>query len=238
MADVNYYSVVESTHDVQNPASKEKLRLVADYLEVSPGDRVLDVGSGRGWWNVELAARGADVTGLEINEDFAAAAVLRAEQAGAAVRTVIGPAAEFEAQAGAYDVVTCIGASFALDGYRPALGWMCDAVRDGGRIAIGEVHLDDGEPDEEVPSLVELVHIAEEHGVEVTGLVSASVDDWDRYESGHWASAHRWARDNPDHAQRQEILAQARANQSAYLTRTRGLLGWSILVGVVGGPNR
>ena len=234
MADLNYFSIAESTHDFQNPTTADKLRLAADYLDVTAGDSVLDVGSRRGWWAVELAGRGAAVTGLELNPDFAVAAGLRAERAGVEVRTVVGPALEFAPEPGSYDVVTCLGATFALEGYRPALAWMTEAVREGGRIAVGELHTADPgvEPDDDVPSLTELVHIAEEHGVEITGMVSACVDDWDRYESLHWANVHRWARANPDDPRRAEIVALCRDYQSDYLTNTRGLLGWTILVGV------
>ncbi|WP_243787831.1 cyclopropane-fatty-acyl-phospholipid synthase family protein [Saccharopolyspora gloriosae] len=231
MSDIDYFSIVESTHDVQNPSSPAKLREVAEHLEIGAGDQVLDIGSGRGWWAAELAAMGAEVVGLEINSEFVHAARKRVHDAGLTdrVRHVEGPALDFEP--GRYTVATCLGASFALGGYRAALEWMAGTLVEQGRVAIGDVHSVDGSSTEELPSLIELVHIAEEFGVEVTGLVSASVDDWDRYESGHWKNVHSWAKRNPDHPDRQTVMADSRRFRNDYLTRERGSIGWSILVG-------
>ncbi|MCX2733144.1 methyltransferase domain-containing protein [Saccharopolyspora sp. NFXS83] len=231
MSDIDYFSIVESTHDIQNPSSPAKLREVAEHLEIGAGDQVLDVGSGRGWWAGELAAMGAEVVGLEINDEFVDAARKRADGAGLTdrVRHVAGPALDFEP--GTYSVVTCLGASFALGGYRAALEWMVGTLVERGRIAIGDVHSVDGSSTDELPSLIELVHIAEEFGVEVTGLVSASVDDWDRYESGHWKNVHSWVKRNPDHPDRHTVLADSRRFRNDYLTRERGSVGWSILIG-------
>src|SRR5918996_538677 len=118
--EVNYFSVVEADHDQQNPCSVEGLRRVAGYLEPRPGERVLDVGAGRGWWAVELAAgagggggageralrHGVSVTALEINPDFAEAARRRAADSGVAdrVEVVLGPAAEYRPRD--FDIVT------------------------------------------------------------------------------------------------------------------------------------
>ncbi|MFR9731621.1 SAM-dependent methyltransferase [Saccharopolyspora sp. MS10] len=233
MSDIDYFSIVEATHDVQNPSSPAKLREVAEHLEVGAGDRVLDVGAGRGWWAAELAAMGAEVVGLELNPEFAAAARDRAEQGGLTdrIRLVTGPALDFSPEAGSCEVATCLGATFALGGYRAALEWMTGALGERGRIAVGDVHSVDGSSTEELPSLIELVHIAEEFDVEVTGIVSASVDDWDRYESRQWKNAHDWAQRNPEHPQRDVVLADSRRFRNDYLTRERGSLGWSIIIG-------
>ncbi|MEU6132940.1 class I SAM-dependent methyltransferase [Saccharopolyspora sp. NPDC047091] len=233
MSDSDYFSIVESTHDVQNPISPAKLREVAEHLEIGAGDRVLDIGAGRGWWAAELAAMGADVVGLESNEEFVRAARERAASSGLTdrVRHVHGPALEFEPEPGGYAVATCLGASFALGGFRASMEWMVAALLEHGRFAIGDVHSVDGSSTEELPSLIELVHVAEEFDVEVTGLVSASLDDWDRYESGQWKNAHTWAKCNPEHPDRDRVLGDSRRFRNDYLTRERGSLGWSVLVG-------
>ena len=41
-----WYAVVESRHELQNPTSPEKIRLLGRYLELGP--RVLDLAAGRG----------------------------------------------------------------------------------------------------------------------------------------------------------------------------------------------
>lgn len=236
MADMAYFSVVEATHEIQNPYSPEKLRRVAEYLAPRPGERVLDIGAGRGWWAVELASRhGVSVTACEINEDFADAARLRARDAGVAdlVEVVVGPAAEFPGRG--FDVVTCIGASFALDGYEPALDWMVAAARPAGRLAIGEVHVVDGEPRElfgmSLTDLAGLVAALDARGVEPTGIVASSVHDWDHYESQHWRGVDAWARAHPDDPRRAEFVELSRGFRDQYLRELRGRMGWSVLTG-------
>lgn len=235
MEDAEYFSIVEGTHAVQNPTSPEKLRLVAEYLGLRRGGRLLDIGSGRGWWTVHAATEGCDVTGLEINEHFAAAARRRAAEAGVTDRhrIVLGPAAEFAAEPDGYDFATCLGASFALDGYRPTLEHLARAVRPGGRIAVGELHTADGSTSPELPSLPELAHVAAEFDLDVVGIVSANTDDWDRYESRQWLNAREWFDGNPDHPRRHEVLATSRAHRESYLRDERGQLGWSVLIAVV-----
>ncbi|MBK0869856.1 MULTISPECIES: cyclopropane-fatty-acyl-phospholipid synthase family protein [unclassified Saccharopolyspora] len=232
MNETEYVAIAESGHEVQNPTSPAKLGEVAEHLEIGAGDRVLDVGSGRGFWAVELAKLGADVVGLEINADFTAAAEQRAAAAGVRqrLRTVLGPAAEFEPEPGASTVGSCLGASFAFGGYRQALEWLAGALADGGRLAIGELHSLDDSAGDELPSLSELVHIAEELDFEVTGLVSASTDDWDRYESQHWKNVLDWAKRNPEHPERDSVLADSRRFRNDYLSH-RGELGWTIVLG-------
>jgi len=50
-----YYAVVEREHDIQNPTSPEKIRLLGERMRLRPGARVLDVASGRGGPAVLLA---------------------------------------------------------------------------------------------------------------------------------------------------------------------------------------
>ena len=233
MNEADYFSIVEATHDIQNPTSPGKLREVAERLEVGDGDRVLDIGSGRGFWPVLLAERGADVVGLEINPGFAAAAERRAAEAGVQekVRTVVGPAADFPVEPGGYAVASCLGASFALGGYRAALERLSEELAAGGRLAIGDLHSTDGTSTDELPSLAELVHIVEEFDFEIVGIVAAGHDDWDRYESLHWKNAHDWAVRNPEHPDREAVLADSRRFRNDYLAN-RGQLGWTIVCGV------
>ncbi|TCP54066.1 cyclopropane fatty-acyl-phospholipid synthase-like methyltransferase [Tamaricihabitans halophyticus] len=236
-----YFSVIERSHEIQNPLEPAQARLVADYLNVTEGTRVLDIGSGRGRWAVELAARGAQVTGLEINPDYASAAREHAERSGLAERvtTVLGPAAEF-APPHDFDVATCLGASFAFSGCRPALDWMGKATRVGGRVAIGDVHTVPGgfaagelPPSlTELPTLPELTRSFDDAGFELIGLVTATLAGWDRYESLHWQNAFAWAAEYPEHPERDEILRLCRQMRENYLTTERGAFGWSVLVGI------
>jgi 2-polyprenyl-3-methyl-5-hydroxy-6-metoxy-1,4-benzoquinol methylase len=51
---------------------------LAPWLRVPPGTRVLDIGCGVGRWSCQLAARGAQVTGVDISPTMIRQAILRA----------------------------------------------------------------------------------------------------------------------------------------------------------------
>jgi hypothetical protein len=38
-----YYSIAERDHEIQNPTSPEKTRLLGEWLRLGPGTRVLDI---------------------------------------------------------------------------------------------------------------------------------------------------------------------------------------------------
>lgn len=65
---------------------REQRRALAPWLRVAPGTRVLDVGCGVGRWSCRLAARGAQVTGIDISPTMIAHARARAQDAGVAGR--------------------------------------------------------------------------------------------------------------------------------------------------------
>jgi len=80
-------------------------------------------------------------------------------------------------------------------------------------------------------SLGETVARFERAGFAVTGLIAASGDDWDRYESLHWRAIEEWLTDNPDHPEREGVRAQHERFRTDYFRYRRALLGWAIFVG-------
>ncbi|MBI3944983.1 MAG: class I SAM-dependent methyltransferase [Armatimonadetes bacterium] len=239
-----YWAIVERDHAFQNPTTPEKLMRLADYCQVRDGARVLDVGSGKGWllrhWAKEWRIQG---TGLEINPWFVEEARSRAAAEGVAERLTFieGPALTFEPEPAGCDIVTCIGASFALGTTEEALDWMRRAVKPEGVLALGEVFLHRAPlpPDvleyagDDVPTsrdLAETVAAIEARGLELTGFTAASVDDWDGYESLHWRAAREWARENPDHPGRDVVLERVRRGREGYFRWERECLGWGIFV--------
>lgn len=47
------------------------------WLDPQPGERILDIGSGDGWWDKRIAARGASVVGIDMNDKRLAMAEVR-----------------------------------------------------------------------------------------------------------------------------------------------------------------
>ncbi len=238
-----FFSVVERDLEILNPTSHEKLMLLADYCGVRDGDRVLDVGSGKGYMLREWAKRWKiEGTGLEINPSFVAQARSRASADGVdkAVTFVEGDAKDFSADPEGYDAVACIGAPFAIGSFEEAVGWMLGALKPSGVLAIGDVFLQaplakevaerEGVSAGDYHTLEEIADVFEAHGLALDGLIAASPDDWDRYASGSWRAAHAWAAANPDDPDRAEILRLIDGYRKEHLRFTRHHLGWAIFV--------
>jgi SAM-dependent methyltransferase len=238
-----FFATIERYHTIQNPISEEKLDLAMRYCGVRDGMRILDVGCGKGWLLRRLASRfDIHVTGLEIYPTFAAEArrLAAADNLDDRIQIVEGPALDFRPEPASFDVVMCIGASFALGGFEPALDWMSHAAKRGGAIALGEVFAIElpyppqvslgarAETDYPNRSLWTTVEAMRACGMRLRGIVEASIDDWNRYHSLHMQAAIDWTLENPGHPD------AAKLNDPAEMRRNLELdgrdLGWAIFV--------
>ena len=236
-----YYVVAESTHELQNPTSPEKLLLVAKRLGLGPGSIVLDIASGRGGPAILLAREtGCSVHGVEISPDFHAVAARRAADAGVADRVAfeLGNAAEASPEPEAYDAALCLGASFVYGGLVQTIDALAPAVRPGGHVAVGEPYwrrlpLPDDYPDRGDPwtTLEGTVSMFETTGMPVVSVIASSEDDWDRYETLHWQAVEGWLVENPSDPDAPEIQRRHEREKRTYLRHGRELVGWAILVG-------
>lgn len=127
-----------SAAETLESAQERKLRLLLDRLDLSPGDRLLDIGCG--WGSLaEMAARdyGAEVVGLTLSEEQKAFAQARIARAGLSRWT------EFRLQdyrdaEGVYDAVASVEMAEAVGrDYWPAyLASVARLLRPGGRAAL------------------------------------------------------------------------------------------------------
>jgi SAM-dependent methyltransferase len=237
-----YHGVVERRHELQNPTSAEKIRLLGERLGLGPESTVLDVASGRGGPAVLLAREfGCRIVCVERTEEFVVVARRRVREAGldALVEIVQADGGEFPLEAERYDAALCLGASFVWDGLPGTLDALTPAVRPGGHVAVGEPYWRqwplpedfEPEPGEEFVTLPATVARFEAAGLEPVTLIDASLDDWDRYESLHWLAADEWLREHPDDPDADEIRARSERDRLRYLRWTRDLLGWAIVAG-------
>lgn len=240
---LEFFSIVERDLDILNPTSHDKLMLVGETCGLQEGARVLDVGSGKGYLLRQWAARwGVEGTGLELNPTFVAAAREKAEAEGVAGKLTFieGPARDFAEGPSGFDIMTCIGAPFAIGSFEEALMWMLARLKPGGALAIGDEFLPAPLPPDLVAAeniapdryrtLSETLAVLERCGLELTGLVAATTDDWDRYASGSWRAAHAWARENPEHPARDELLSVVRRGRDDYLRYGRHYASWGVFV--------
>ena len=238
---LQFFAIVEADRDVLNPVSPEKLARVAEYAGLRDGLTVLDIGSGKGamlrQWAERWDLRG---TGLELNSSFveAARSLAQSQEVTARLRFWEGKALDYAADPDGYDVVTCLGAPFAIGTFSEALAWMARHRKPGGRLVIGDVYLRtfqtpahlDAAGWAGLPTLEERGAEVRAQGLSLLGLSAASVDDWDHYSSLMWGAAHRWAQEHPDHPDRAELLERVRGGRERYLRWEREHLGWAVWV--------
>jgi len=236
-----YYVVAESTHELQNPTSAEKLLLLGSRLGLGPGSRVLDIASGRGGPAILLAREtGCSVHGVEILPDFHAVAVERAAAAGVADRVSFelrdAASSAFEPQA--YDAALCLGASFVYAGLVQTIDALTVAVRPGGHVVVGEPYwrrlpLPDDYADRNDPwtTLDGTVVMFETTGIPVVSVIASSEADWDRYETLHWQAVERWLAESPSDPDAGKIRQWHESAKRMYLRHGRDYLGWAIFVG-------
>jgi SAM-dependent methyltransferase len=239
-AALRYYERVEADHVIQNPMSPEKLDRLIDYLGVRDSDRLVDVGSGKAWLLQRIAERRkVDAVGLELSSLFAAEGRRRLAEAPlvGSVEIVEGPALQYAAGDGAFDIALCIGATFALGDLGGTAEWMARVVRPCGRIAIGEPFARLPFPPEvrqrwpqHDRSLAELVGAVAAYGFAPTGIIASSEDDWDHYECQHWRAGLTWLKEHPGHAEADAFRRQLDEERRRYLAEERDVFGWAIVV--------
>ncbi len=249
MPSLDYATVAERDPEILTPISAENLELLARHCRVRDGSIVLDVGCGKGFLLRQWAKRWKiDGTGLEIRS----AAVAYARRAAASenlrghVHFVEAPASEARVRPGGYDVITCLGASFALGGFASTVNWMRGKLRLNGLLTIGEVYLresatmdlaqcDGIDPARSKPKS-DLLDILYRHGLSLISVIEASTEDWDRYCYSTWQSVHAWGRENPNHPQHEAFLQEARQWCDWYFRFARRALGWSAFIAVPRNP--
>ncbi len=107
-------------------------RLLASLLRAWPGQTLLDVGCGTGWFSRRFAAQGLAVAGLDA--DPAALAFAR-DRPGPAVRYVEGDARRLPFADGSFDLVVSVAALCFVDDWEDALLEMARVSRH--RFAVG-----------------------------------------------------------------------------------------------------
>ncbi|GGN65820.1 SAM-dependent methyltransferase [Streptomyces albiflavescens] len=222
-------------------------RLVQRLTRTNP-TTVLDIGCG--WAELMLrllaAAPAAKGIGIDLNADDLDRGRRTAEQRGLANRVDFIEESARGTAHGPADVVLCLGSSHALNEAEPpghtveALRELRRLVADDGRVLLGEgfwqrtptsAELSGMWPgasvDEqyELPALVDLAVAA---GFRPEWIETASLDEWEEFESGYQADAEVWLAGHTDHplaAETRERLDRHRRSWMSY----RGILGLAYL---------
>jgi SAM-dependent methyltransferase len=240
---LRFHEIAESGHRILNPLTDDKLNLLGEICDFTPGTRILDLACGKGElltrWATDYGVQGV---GVDISKVFLNAARTRADELGVADRVefVEADAAAYEDTPESYDVVSCIGATWIGGGLEGTLSLMRRWLRPNGIVLVGECYWTSPPPPEactalqidqdSFTSLIGTADRAETAGFELLEMVLANPDSWDRYVASQWWTISDWLRDNPDDPDApamRDFLTQARRSHLEY---GRDYLGWGVFV--------
>jgi SAM-dependent methyltransferase len=242
-----FYDITHRDHVVCNPTSIGKLDEMIGLLDLGPEARVLDIASGKGEFVVRVAERfggrgGRGFHGVAVDISPFCVADLRAKVAErvpeASIEILEMDGAEFRAEAGAYDLASCMGGNWIYGGHRQTLRALADATRPGGCVLVGdpfwmrepaaEYLAWSGMERDTFGTHARNVEEGEAEGlVPLLALVSTG-DEWDRYETLQWRATARYADSNPGDPDVAELVARVAKNRHEYVTWGRETLGWAL----------
>jgi SAM-dependent methyltransferase len=222
--------------DLMNPLPAAKLDEVLAVLELEHGARVIDLGCGKGELLRRLAAR-YEIRGVGIDRSPTLLEEAR-RRAPAGVTYIVADLTAF-ATGAPFDLAASLGAS--VGGYKPTLARLAGHLRPGGLALLGEGYWR-REPDaaylealgatrDEMPDYPGLFAAAAEAGLEPRYAVTASTDDFDRYEWSWSLNGERYAAAHPDEPGVDEFLAFIRNGRRRYVELGgRDTLGFGVFL--------
>lgn len=234
------FTIAERYIELVNPFTPEKILTVGKVLGLKTGSRVIEFGSGYGevlaLWAKTYGIKGI---GIDIREDCCRRAKEKMTRLGLGkdIQIVHANAAEYKPETMDFDFAACIGATFIWGDFEGTVKAMRPMVHRGGKLAIGEVFWkSDTVPErfrkKEASFRTEpqLLQIIRNEGFELEFVVSSSQDDWDNYMANNWRGLIAWLQENPDHPDRNEVIAKLRSEQDEYFEYIRPYLGWAVYV--------
>ncbi len=224
------------------------VRIVARLAANRPGT-VLDIGSGWGELMLRILAAAPQATGigLDIDEGDLARGRDNARARGLGDRVTFVQESGAGTSRGPADLVLCVGASHALSDVEPpghtapALAELRRLVSPGGRVLLGEGfwHRTPSEaelagmwPDAsagEYGDLPGLVDLAVAAGFRPAWVETATLEEWEDFESGYQCDEEEWLAAHADHPQAAELLERVERHRSHWLRGYYDLLGLAYL---------
>lgn len=241
---LSLHEIAEGSHRILNPFTDDKLMEVGWLIGAGRSTRILDLACGKG----EMLCRWAETFGIsghgvDLSDVFLAAARHRADELGVADRVSfeLGDAAQRQLGGDpAYDVVSCIGATWIGGGLTGTIALMLPGVLPDGLLLVGEPYWVDPPPAEayasigvapdEFVSLEGTLDRFESAGVELVEMVLADGASWDRYAASQWWTIDRWLQAHPDDEKADSMRAFLRDGRRSHLAYQRRYLGWGVFV--------
>ncbi|MFI8166736.1 SAM-dependent methyltransferase [Streptomyces sp. NPDC085931] len=225
------------------PLSETRADALVRRLAGNSPASVLDIGCGRGelMLRVLAAAPGATGLGVDLDAEDLAHGRRAAEERQLTSRVRFLEESATGTPHGPADLVLCVGASQALGGDLPgALADLRGLVTDGGRVLLGEgfwqrtptvaelSRMWPGAAATDHPGLPGLIDRVIAAGFRPEWTETASLDEWEAFESAYLADTEVWLAEHPGHPQAEETRQRADRHRTAWLTY-RGVLGLAYL---------
>ncbi|CAL9512066.1 putative protein YjhP [Streptomyces sp. enrichment culture] len=231
-----------------NPLSEARAATLVGRLSTLSPATVLDLGCG--WAELLLrvlaAVPGATGTGVDINRGDLDRARRAAASRNLAERTAFVEESAVGTRRGPADLVLCVGSSQALTDVRPpghlptALRALRELVADDGRVLLGEGFWQrtptaaelsgmwPGASADDHPDLGTLVDLAIEAGFRPEYVETATLQEWEEFESAYQADVEVWLARHPGHPLADATREQVDRHRSQWL-HYRGVLGLAYL---------
>jgi SAM-dependent methyltransferase len=242
---LRFHEIAERHHRVLNPFTEDQLQLLGEICAVRPKTHQLDLCCGKGEMLSSWSARsGLTGIGVDISAVFLEAARQRADELRVADRVtfVQADASAYPIPTGAFDIVSCIGATWIGGGLAGTLRLMRPGLRDrDSLLLVGEPYWIDEPPDQAYAAaangdrdlfttLAGTLDRIEAAGLELVEMVAADQHGWDRYVARQWMAVSDWLRANADAPEAAEIRRLHERSRREYLAYTRRHLGWGVFV--------
>lgn len=237
-------AVRHSSHRILNPVGAAKLAALGQAIGLERGQRVLDLGCGKGEMLCTWARdHGIIGCGVDVNPAFVAAAEERASALGVSdlVTVVNGDAAGWVTTK-PVDVAACVGATWIGGGVSGTVELLRRSLRDGGMLLVGEPFWRAEPPDQETiegchatsrdtfHTLPALVALFGELRYDLVEMVLADEDDWDRYAAAQWLNIRRFLDGNPDDPIADALRDELREAPLRHVRFLRAWVGWGVFV--------
>lgn len=223
--------------------SARALDLIASLRPLT-GASIVDLGCG--WAELLLRTLEAEPTARGVGVERDADLIERARGSAVArglgdrLRLQCGDVTEWSE---ACDVVMVVGASHAWGDTAAMLDAVIPLLGPGGRLLLGDAIWDRppspealaglaAEPDD-FPTLAGLVDRCIRHGLRLLALSTASLAEWDDFESRYAAGRERWLLEHPDATDAESERAKLDAHREDWLNGYRTFLGFAYLTLIV-----
>ncbi len=240
---LRFHEIAETYHRILDPFTDEQLMLLGEICRLNPGTKLLDLACGKGEMLCRWAQKyGVHGIGVDISSDFLESAKSRAKELNVSnnLTFIQGDAGNYSSETHAYDVVSCLGATWIGSGLTGTIELMKPAVTPNGLLLIGEPYWIDTPPEpaygafgvkpDDFVTLDIILERFESTGLKLVEMVLASHHSWDRYEASRWMAVDDFIRKNPNDPDASELNEWISDSRRAYLKYGRRYLGWGVFV--------